>query len=61
MEEDSWLLEEIRIKGYLENHEFMFPFFNRMIPVALSDKRAILISSNDFYSKLKRLGFGDIV
>lgn len=61
MEENSWLLEEMTIKGYVEEHEFMFPFLNKMIPVCLGNKRAILVSSNDFYSKLKRMSFGDVV
>lgn len=60
-ENDSWVLEPIKIIGYEENSNFIIPETKFPYPVLISDKKAVLISEKEVYNKLKHLMFIDIV
>ena len=59
--EDSWLLEPVRVIGYEDEHEFQIPFTNHPLPILISDTKAILVSANDVYNKIKNMSFADII
>ena len=61
MEECSWSLEDVKVTGYHEDVDFIVPFIKSPYPVLISETRAILVSSQDCYNKLKDLDIGNIV
>ena len=61
LEDESWILEDIKIVGYEEDVVFVTPFVKGFFPILTSDKRAILVSSTDMYMKIKDMTFSDIL
>jgi hypothetical protein len=61
LEPDSWALDDIRVVGYDNNHSFILPDIKGLVPVAISNKKAIMICEKDVYNKLKNLSFADII
>jgi hypothetical protein len=58
---DSWSLEPIVITGFESNVDIIFPYTKFPVPISLSDKKVIMIASDDCYSKIKELDFADFV
>ena len=59
--EASWELTKLKIIGYEENQNFVLPFIKYPFPVSINDTKAILVSNNDLYNKIKETSFGDIL
>lgn len=57
----SWSLDPIKVVGFEENVDIIFPYTKLPVPVFTSEDRVMLISSDDCYSKIKDLEFSDFI
>lgn len=58
---DSIRYEPITVAGCVENSTFLFPMTKCLIPIAIDDNYCMFISSHDFYNKIKKINFKDIM
>jgi hypothetical protein len=62
IDENSWILDDLRIVGVEQDIDFLVPFVKGIFPILLSDKRAILVSSiGDCYNKIKNISVADLI
>lgn len=61
IDENSWILKDIKIVGVKEDIDFVIPFVKGIFPVLLSDKRAVLVASSDCYNKIKDISMADLI
>lgn len=61
LEEGSWMLSPMTVIGFEPDVDIVFPYTKFPVPVAISDTKVVLISSDDCYNKVKKLDFADFV
>ena len=59
--ESSLMLESIKIIGYEAKCDVLYPSTNKPVIIALNETKNIIVSSSDFYNKIKKLSIGEII
>jgi hypothetical protein len=53
LDESTIILKDIKVIGYEEERTFIVPFEKGIFPILAGNDRAVLVSSKDFYNKIK--------